>query len=483
MRKISHSIGKYVIERELGSGAMGIVYLGYDPNLDRRAAVKIMKTGVEEDTIRGRFFLEARSAAKLDHPNIVRVWDLDTDAQNRPYIAMEYIEGEDLKTLIEQKRFLPFEQKLRIIIDVCKALDHAHSKGIIHRDIKPGNIRINNNGEPKILDFGLARLESAQSIRTRGGPVGTPYYMSPEQWRGFPELNRRSDLFSVGAVLYELLSYVHPFEGDSVSAIMTGIISQPHRPLKETLPECGSELNDIVNRALAKNPDERFPTCLDFAHALENVRSRLESLREPLRTKLDRLQAELDRCKKKAVELQLAELLGPSLLEKDPDDGQIGFMRDVPSDQMSDFGVLLHRYAWLQNDFDTATENLRAALPLLRLLRSSHRYFKQGQIEKCKRELDKLLRLSPNNSLGLRLLEACSRELHEHRQQQEHDARIRSVLSQARQAIDRGEFPRAMQIIGRILDIDSSNSEALTLCDTIRQRQALEATRKNRIRE
>src|SRR5262245_21692969 len=211
--KASQSIGKYAIERELGSGAMGNVFLGYDPNLDRWAAVKIMKTGVDDETLRSRFFLEARSAAKLDHPNIVRIWDLDTDSEKRPYIAMEYIEGEDLKTIIEEKRFLPFDQKLGIIIQVCRGLHHAHTNGVIHRDIKPGNIRINKNGQAKILDFGLARLESADSsTRTRGCAIGTPYYMSPEQWRGSPDPDRRTDIFSLGAVLYELIAYVRPFE-------------------------------------------------------------------------------------------------------------------------------------------------------------------------------------------------------------------------------------------------------------------------------
>jgi serine/threonine protein kinase len=481
VRKSNNTIGKYVIERKLGSGAMGMVYLGYDPNLDRRAAVKVMKAGLDGETLRSRFFLEARSAAKLDHPNIVRVWDLDTDSEDRPYIAMEYIEGEDLKTIIEKRRFLPFEQKLKIIADVSKALNHAHTMGVIHRDIKPGNIRINRKGEPKILDFGLARLESAESIRTRGGPIGTPYYMSPEQWRGFPELDRRSDLFSVGAVLYEFLSYVHPFEGDSVTAIMTRILSEPHVPLNETLPECGSELSNIVDRALAKEPEERFSTCLEFADALVTVRSRVESLCGALRNRIDQLQAELDHCQQKATELELAELLSPSLLKKDRQEVQIGLMHDVPADQMSDFGVLLHHYASLLNQFDVAAEGLRATLPLVQLLRSSHRHFKQGEIDKCKRELAKILTLSPNNSLALRLLEACTQAGDGQRQEEEQHARIRRVLTQAHQAIDQGQFPKALQIIGRILDIDSINSEALALCDLIRQRQAREATRKNRV--
>jgi serine/threonine protein kinase len=289
-------------------------------------------------------------------------------------------------------------------------------------------------------------------------------------------------LFSVGAVLYELVSYVHPFEGENVSAIMTRILSEPHVPLNETLLECGSELSGIVDRALAKDPDQRFSTGLDLGHALENVRAQLERASAALRNKLDRLQAELGRCKKKAAELQLVDL-GPSLFGKDVQEQQIGFMRDVPADQAFDFGVLLHDYASLMHQFDAAAENLRATLPLLRLLRSSHRHFRQGQIDRCKRDLDQILAKSPNNSLALLLLEACTRAGDRQGQEEERYSRIRSVLSQARQAIDRGQFPRAMQIIGRILDIDSANSEALALCDMIRQRQALEAPRANRALE
>jgi eukaryotic-like serine/threonine-protein kinase len=483
VRKVSQAIGKYVIERQLGSGAMGTVYLGYDAKLDRRAAIKVMRTGLDDDALRNRFFLEARSAAKLDHPNIIRIWDLDTDAENRPYIAMEYIEGEDLKTFIEEKRFLPFHHKLKIVIDVCRGLHHAHENGIIHRDIKPGNIRINRNGEAKILDFGLARLESGDST-SKSGAIGTPYYMSPEQWRGTPDLDQRSDLFSVGSVLYELISYVRPFEADDISAVMTRIVYEPHTPLKQMLPECGPELNQILDRALAKSRNERFSTCLEFAGTLQKFQTSLDARSEELRRKMDAVQAELDRCKRKSVELQIVEFLGTPLFEENVQNEQPSVMHEVPEGQVSDFGVLLHQHASLQRQLDSVTEKLRSTLPLLRLLRTSHRQLKEGQLEACEENLSKILRLSPANASALRLLDVCRKALDQRRDQEAHDARVQSVLSQARQAIDSGEFPRALQIIGRILEIDPSHPEALALCDTIRQQQALEmASKKRRIRD
>lgn len=470
MRKANHTIGKYVIERQLGSGAMGTVYLGYDSNLDRRAAIKVMKTGGEDETLRRRFFLEARSAAKLDHPNIVRIWNLDTDTNNRPYIAMEYIEGEDLKTFIEQKLFLPFEQKLKIVIEVCRGLDHAHDKGIIHRDIKPGNIRINRSGEAKILDFGLARLDSADSSRTRG-LIGSPYYMSPEQWRGARDLDRRSDLFSVAAVLYELITYIRPFEADDIAAVMTRIISEPHVPLRDALPACASELSEILDQALAKDRDRRFSSCLEFAQALQDFQLGLPAHREEVRKKVGRIEAEFDRCKQKSRELQILEFLDSPLPEKDqPGVDVTNPSHPVSPDQTSDYGVLLRHHAHLQQQIDSLTEKLRATLPLLRLLRASHRQFEEGQLEACRQTLQELLKASPGNSSGLRLLEACRRALEERQREEEHQARLRAVLSQARQALDRGHFSRALQSISRVLEIEPSHPEALAMRDSIRQR-------------
>jgi serine/threonine protein kinase len=478
VRKNNLTIGKYVIESELGSGAMGTVYLGYDPKLDRRAAIKVMKTGMEDETLRSRFFLEGRSAAKLDHPNIIRIWDLDTDSKNCPYIAMEYIEGEDLKTLIEDKRFVSFEQKISIIVDVCKGLQHAHDNGIIHRDVKPGNIRINRNTEPKILDFGLARLESAQSTRTRGLPIGSPYYMSPEQWRGQGNLDGRSDLFSTAAVLYELIAYVRPFEAEEISAVMMRIVSTPHVPLQDILPGCAPELSEIVDRGLAKDPNERFTSCREFARALEKFLSQLKFHQGELRNRVERTEGELQACKRKLVSAEIAELLGSNIPDIEPST-HASSGAQLSQDQTLDYGVLLQRHASLQGKLDALTESLRATLPLLRLFRTGHQQLKDGQIKECEQTVRELLQLSPNNAAARRLSAACRRVSGEYQQREEYQVRLRTVLSEARQAIQSGQFPQALQIIGRVLEIEPSHPEALQLCDMIRQLQA-DATQKKR---
>jgi serine/threonine protein kinase len=308
MKKSRQSIGKYVIERPLGQGAMGTVYLGFDPGLERHAAIKLMNTGLKGDeSLKKRFFLEARSVAKLSHPNIIQIWDLGVH-EDDPYIAMEYIEGEDLKTLIEKKVSLPLGQKLEIIIQVCRGLDHAHRKGIIHRDIKPGNIRITPAGEPKILDFGLARPQLADASMY-GAPVGSPYYMSPEQWNAARDLDGRSDLFSAAVVLYELTTYMRPFEADEIPAIRELVISQPHLPILQLLPACATELSDAIDKALSKQRQRRFASCGEFADALESLQSSIQSHQKVVLQKTQQIQSDIDKWRQRWGESWIAELL------------------------------------------------------------------------------------------------------------------------------------------------------------------------------
>ena len=167
-------IGRYEIQGVLGQGAMGVVYKAHDPRLQRYAAIKVMSTvGPVDDEHRTRFFHEARSAAKLNHRNIIAIYDLGED-ENRPFIAMEYVEGDDLKNVLEDHAFIPFEEKLRFVIEVCQGLEYAHENGVVHRDIKPGNVFITRDGRLKILDFGLARLASSEMTQA-GVIMGSPY--------------------------------------------------------------------------------------------------------------------------------------------------------------------------------------------------------------------------------------------------------------------------------------------------------------------
>src|SRR6476469_6414153 len=222
-------IGKYRIVEQVGEGAMGVVYRATDPVLNRTVAVKVMCDAfARDDDLRGRFLREAQAAGSLQHPNVITIYDFG-EVDGHLFIAMEFVEGQDLEDLAARHIALPLIDKLDIVIDVLTGLAFAHKRGIVHRDIKPANIRIDDEGRARVMDFGIAHLSAASMTRT-GTMVGTPAYMAPEQIVGTP-VSPATDLFSVGIVLYELLSGSKPFQGESIQGIMYLIVSQPAPPL------------------------------------------------------------------------------------------------------------------------------------------------------------------------------------------------------------------------------------------------------------
>jgi predicted Ser/Thr protein kinase len=263
-------LGRYELLRVLGKGAMGVVYEGRDPNLDRRVAIKtIMVDDLGPDAAaeyEARFRIEARSAARLQHPNIVTVYDSDRHADTA-YLVMEFIQGEDLKHHLDRGLRPTPEQALHLICDLLAALDFAHRQGVVHRDIKPANLLIEADGRVKLTDFGVARI-SGEATRTQGSMIGTLKYMAPEQVQGL-KVDTRADLFSAAVVAYQLLAGVRPFEGDNDFTIIHQIIGQtPARPstLQASLPP-GTD--DVLLRALAKNRDDRYQTAGEFSAALQ----------------------------------------------------------------------------------------------------------------------------------------------------------------------------------------------------------------------
>ena len=201
---------------------------------------------------------------------------------------MECLDGDDLKGHIEKGSFIPFEHKLGYVIEVCEALDYAHQNDIVHRDIKPGNMFFTLEGGLKIVDFGLARLTTSDVTRS-GVIVGSPYYMSPEQVKGLPDIDGRSDLFSVGVVLYELVAGRRPFEGDTPTSVCFQIVSEIHEPIIEVLPGCSSELGKIIDRALAKDRDHRYQNGVEIAADLRQVTAQIPSIHESLKRSIDTL--------------------------------------------------------------------------------------------------------------------------------------------------------------------------------------------------
>ena len=260
--------GRYKVLEELGQGSMGIVYKAHDPNLDLILAVKVLRPEcLQGETLVKRFLAEARVLGRLDHPNIVRVYNVDED-QGTVYIAMEFLEGEALNDLAKRKRLSP-EEIADLGATIAEGLGYAHSKGIVHRDVKPGNILVRSDGKPKITDFGIARIEdTAEHLRTQAGEVlGTPAYMSPEQVLSEP-VDGRSDIFSLGIILYELCAGERPFRGDSLGAVFQAITQATPVPLSERNPGIPAVLADAVERCLRRNPAERFQSGEDLAAAL-----------------------------------------------------------------------------------------------------------------------------------------------------------------------------------------------------------------------
>jgi tetratricopeptide (TPR) repeat protein len=248
---------------------MGVVYLGFDPGLEREVALKVMASAIVSDNeLKERFEREAKSVARLQHPNIVTVYDLGYDSQGAPYIAMEYLKGQDLENRIRRDP-LTFREKLEVVGQTCRGLAHAHKNGIVHRDIKPANIFITESGEAKIMDFGVARWQQSSHTQT-GAVLGTADYMSPEQIRG-QKVDGRSDIFSAGVILYRLLTNKKPFAGENIQAVFFKVLNQ--EPPELVLPDGNSmpELQAIVNKALSKNAEERYAGADDLADDIRDL--------------------------------------------------------------------------------------------------------------------------------------------------------------------------------------------------------------------
>ncbi len=256
-------IGRYAVVGRIGQGGMGMVYRGLDETLDREVAVKTLTVeGTLDDESRQRFEIEAKAAARLQHSNIVTVYELGED-RGVPFIAMELLPGTDLEALVRTPEAMLLQEKLEVMIQILRGLAFAHEHGIVHRDIKPSNIRLLDDGTAKILDFGIAKL-GATSVTRTGMMVGTVYYMSPEQIRG-KRLDGRSDVFSAGVILYELLSGRRPFTGNGSAEVLFKIVNEEPAPLPDDLGPATERLQEIVTRAVAKDRDKRYPSATAMA--------------------------------------------------------------------------------------------------------------------------------------------------------------------------------------------------------------------------
>jgi serine/threonine-protein kinase len=273
-------LGRYQLEREIGRGAMGIVYLGRDTAINRMVAIKAIPLASEFSDAelveaRSRFFREAETAGRLNHPNIVTIYDVGEE-RGLAYIAMEYLKGRHLSDYAKSDNLMEPRKVLEVIGRTADALGFAHKQQVVHRDIKPANLMYDSSTDIlKITDFGIARLSGAGSTRT-GIVLGTPSFMSPEQLEG-RTVTGHSDLFSLGVSLFQLLTGQLPFTADSMTGLMQQIAEAPHPPLRAFRPDLPACVESVVDRALAKDPDARYDSGAHMAAALEDCRSRIPS--------------------------------------------------------------------------------------------------------------------------------------------------------------------------------------------------------------
>ncbi len=269
-------ISRYEIQSLIARGGMGRLYLARDPNTGRLVAIKLLDATLDSSDVRDRFDREAKSLASLSHPNIVHIYDYG-DFEESPFIVMEYVRGETLEEKIRRRAPLPVADKLKLMAEVCAGLAHAHEAGIIHRDVKPANLMVDQDERVKILDFGIARVADSNLTRgySQGGwgqlRIGTPGYMSPEQTRG-DEIDHRSDIFSIGAVCYQLLAYREAFPGATLDEIERKVMRTPPEPLASEMPDLDPEIDQIIARALALEPNDRYQDASALEEAFERCR-------------------------------------------------------------------------------------------------------------------------------------------------------------------------------------------------------------------
>jgi serine/threonine-protein kinase len=266
-------LGRYPVKGVIGAGAMGVVYLGHDPEINRPVAIKtirkhLLEAGTADSSVAARFRLEAQAAGRLSHPGIVTVYDVGDD-DDCAYIAMEYVAGQSLREYLSRGWKFTVSEVVSLLTQLLDALGEAHAKGVLHRDIKPANLMINESGRLKVTDFGIARIESTQHTRTES-VLGSPGYMAPEQYTG-GDLDRRVDIFSAGVVLYRLLTGRMPYSGTDQAMMYRVVYGEPDPLCKEPAEAVLAPFEPIVKRALARQPLHRYASAAEFRQALEAI--------------------------------------------------------------------------------------------------------------------------------------------------------------------------------------------------------------------
>ena len=489
-------LGKYQIKSEIGSGAMGVVYRAEDSRLGRPVALKTMSARMAGDAeLLRRFYREAQSAGKLRHPNIVTIYDID-EADGIPFIAMEFLEGDSLEKIINTRKELPLVKKLDITLQTCRGLHYAHQHGVIHRDVKPANVMVLEDGLVKLVDFGIARVGSTSMTRT-GMVLGTPTYMAPEQIRGAP-VDARSDVFSIGVICYELLTYISPFSAEDVPTILYKIMNETPASLIGILPNCPPELDRVVMRAIAKDREERYQSAEDFAFDLQQLSDSvgrhmldvyvLEGQRSFEAGNLTLAKESFQ----KALEIDSGHHLAKNLLEQVQHHlyiRQRGQKMEECLDRAQE-AIKVHHYdeaivasdevLLLEPQHPTAlqlkqfaAERRSSVQKVVRHMERAEKYLAEADFRSAKAELDALLKMDPKNSAALRRLDEVVKELKE----QERLRHVRQQTENARGCLGEKNFAKAIELLEQAGSIDPMNLEVEALLRLARSGQEEAARR------
>lgn len=436
--KVTQKFGKYEITGELGQGGMGVVYKARDPVIGRLVALKTLTAEVLADPeLLKRFYREAQSAGGLQHPNIVTIYDMG-ESEGRPYIAMEYVEGESLQKIISRRQSFPLALKLRIISQFCQGLDHAHKRGVIHRDVKPGNILVRSDGTVKVVDFGIAHLDSTTLTKT-GVFMGTVNYSSPEQLND-GRVDVRSDLWSVAIVMYEFLAYHKPFEGSNFATLISKILNTSPEPLVQYCPEAPPELVSLISNCLEKDPAKR-PQGLD--QVLQELAPIEQSLRGP------------------AVKDLVTQAL--DLWNK----GDLNHAHEAVRNVL----MLDSTHSEAISLMSRITEQIRRAESssrLIQLVNEAERLLNQGDPAECLRSANEALKLSPTDS---RALDLRSRGLAEQQRQKE----ARDAFAAGHKAFKMGDLTGAESELRKAVELDPRNPRATSLLDIVHEDRSTRA--------
>ena len=419
-------LGKYLILGELGRGAGGVVYRARDPFINRLVALKTITMGLAEyPDLLQRFYQEAQSAGGLQHPNIVTIYDLG-DADGVPYIAMELLEGESLDQLIGRRTPLPVPLKLTYALQACRALDYAHKRGIIHRDIKPDNVMLTKDGTVKVVDFGIARVLETSKTQT-GMLLGTFAYMSPEQYHG-EHADARSDIWSFGVLLYELLAYQRPFKGHTPASLMHSICQLQPQPLLEVAPDCPPALEKVVQRVLQKSADERYQSMEELLLDLDPICKSLQS---------------------ESVVVLVAQARDLS------DKGDYSQSRDFLRQALQ----IDSANTQARNLLEKVNAELRRILirpKLQQQIEKGQELFAEGKTQEARMEAEVVLQLDPTFEPARELLKRIQQELDRARQ-------IADWIDAAEQRLAQGLLEEAEELLAKVLEAESTNQQAKAL--------------------